>query len=51
VGLPILAMTNADGAVVSYYPGEETVMTSASRLVFMGSRSHLEALRKILREG
>lgn len=51
VGLPILAMTQQDGAVVSYYPGSDTVITPASRLVVMGNRAHLETLREIVRNG
>ena len=51
VGLPILALTQEDGAVVAYYPGGDTLMKPANRLVVMGSRTHLEALREIVRNG
>jgi len=51
IGPPILALTSEDGTIVAYFPGDDTVMTPRSRLVFMGSRSHLETLREIVRNG
>ena len=51
VGLPILALTKDDGAVIEYYPSGDTVITPSSRLVVLASRPHLEALRKIVRSG
>jgi len=50
-GLPILALTKAEGAEVAYYPSPDTVLTPSSRLVVMGNRSHMETLREIVRNG
>jgi voltage-gated potassium channel len=51
VGLPVLALTHDEGRDIIYYPKDDTILREGCRLVVLGERSQVTALRKLVEAG